>query len=94
MAVNHLSTLKEMCVNADISNNIKHREALGWALARLMDLTGTKVGEALWGHKDDPVVPQLRDEIDRLNKFASFICDRNRVNLDRMKRQFDSHNDK
>jgi hypothetical protein len=90
MASNHLLTLKAMCLNADIQNKVTQREALGWALARLNELTGTKVAEALSGrqheqHKDE--VKAMQAQIDTLNELVDFICKHQRLDRQRITNQ-------
>lgn len=88
----HLSTLKGMCINADISGDLVKREALGWALARLNELSGSKVDEALRARPEDPRVADLEREVDRLEQLVRYICDRNRIDRDRMVRSFEGLN--
>lgn len=82
MASNHLQMLKAMCLNADIMGKADQREALGWALARLNELTGTKVAQALSGKPTDEIIAQmteLQNRIDELDRLVDWICSRTRT---------------
>ena len=90
MPSNHMTTLKAMCMNADIQNKVIQREALGWALARLNELTGTKVAEALSGRKREEYLAEVKAmqaKIDALNELVDFICQHQRVERRRMENQ-------
>ena len=91
MATNHLVTLKAMCLNADILGKVEQREALGWALARLNELTGTKVAEALSGSANEALVQEVQTakaKCEDLELFARFICQQNRIDIERMRHRF------
>lgn len=90
MASNHLVTLKAMCLNADILGKVEQREALGWALARLNELTGTKIAEALSGKRNDEMIAEMQtmqDTIEQLNEFVNYVCAYNRIDRRRMENQ-------
>ena len=92
MSSNHLSTLTSMCINADISGDLVKREALGWALARISELSGSKVSEALRGRPDDPRVADLQGQVERLDRLVTYICQTNRIDRDRMTHRFEALN--
>lgn len=90
MSSKHLVTLKAMCLNADILGKVEQREALGWALARLNELTGTKIAEALSGKQHDEqvqAIQAMQETIDRLNEFVEYVCAYNRIDRKRMENQ-------
>ncbi len=87
MASNHLVTLKAMCLNADILGRNEQREALGWALARLNELSGTKVAEALSGSLSERMVTQARElemQVQALNDLIDFVCHYAKLDRKRM----------
>jgi hypothetical protein len=77
VASRHLVTLKAMCLNADILGRNEQREALGWALARLNELSGTKVAEALSGRLSEAMgarVEELEAQVQDLDALIDFVC--------------------
>jgi hypothetical protein len=87
MTSSHLATLKGMCVDADINNDERQRDALGWALARLTEFTGTKVADALSGKQNKDATEKLQTmqaTIDELESLVEFICKQNRADRGRM----------
>ena len=92
MGSSHLMTLKAMCVNADIKGTVNQREALGWALARLSELTGTKTGEAIWQAPDKSQLRNLERRANELDALVSFVCTQNRIDRKRMEKMFEKIN--
>ena len=91
MSSNHLRLLSSLCVDADMRNKPAEREALGWALARLNELTGTKVAHALAGNIPETVVQELADlnaKVIELDSFINFICYYAKVDRSRLLNQF------
>ena len=87
MASNHLVTLKAMCLNADILGRDEQREALGWALARLNEFSGTKVAEALSGRLSEAIgarVEELEAQVQDLDALIDFVCDYAKIDRRRM----------
>lgn len=81
MASSHLSMLKAMCLNAEIVGRADQREALGWALARLNELSGTRVADALSGKPSKEIIERLeamQDQIDELDRLVDWVCSRTR----------------
>ena len=77
MASRHLVILKSMCLEADIHGKTEQREALGWALARLSELTGSKIADALAGKRSDADTAEMQAmqaKIDDLEAFVDFVC--------------------
>jgi hypothetical protein len=77
VASSHLAMLKAMCLNADIQGKDEQREALGWALARLNEFSGTKVAEALSGTLSERMGAEARDlemQVQALNDLIDFVC--------------------
>lgn len=90
MSSSHLVTLKAMCLNADIQGKVIQREALGWALARLNELTGTKVAEALSGKRSEEAAAQMQamqDKIDELETLVNFVCQYSKLDRRLMENQ-------
>jgi hypothetical protein len=91
MASRHLITLKAMCLNADILGKAEQREALGWALARLNELTGSRIAAALAGRPSEAVAQELQQAHDRseeLDRLIDYICLQTRSDRKRLEAAF------
>jgi hypothetical protein len=88
---NNLKTLSNLCIEADMKGRVADREALGWALARLNELGGSKLADALLG-KPNPEsaseLESLKAKVDELEKMLDFVCRRNRIDRTRMVNQY------
>jgi hypothetical protein len=76
-----------MCLNADILGRDEQREALGWALARLNEFSGTKVAEALSGRLSEAIgarVEELEAQVQDLDALIDFVCDYAKIDRRRM----------
>lgn len=91
MTNKHIRVLSGLCVDADIKNKPAQREALGWALARLNELTGTKIADALNGNIPELVVAEIETinaKVKELDSFIDFICYYAKVDRSRLYNQF------
>lgn len=74
-----------------MKGRVADREALGWALARLNELSGSKFADALLGKPTPEAVAELealKAKVDELEKLVDFVCKRNRIDRTRMENQY------
>ena len=91
MASRHLLTIKARCLNADILGKTEQREALGWALARISEISGTRIADALHGRPSEAVAQEMsrmQEEIARLDLLIDHICRQTRADRGRMEATF------
>jgi hypothetical protein len=80
----HLRRLQDLCLAADIAERDADREALGWAIARLMELESVAIATARGEVQREPD----RSEEHRLSDLVDFICKRTRSDRRRAEREF------